>query len=1189
MAMMTATIPVPLLKPISFLKNGELVMRQRLRKTDPSHSNCFGDECFRLPTSFGKIIGWSIIGDLRATASDLQNTFLRLINEKRLHWQSCRSKNNSNPFHQPTFSLESFLIGPDQFHASPHLTIVAAEEWVATSLKAIITESKILTNFSRWGCFKLPASITITCQVTSHTVASSPHGIPGDEHEYEVRIAGNILPTYLDGTSIEIWKNDICIGQATVGGFLTVGDQTLALTVAHVFYPPQPASPIETFNIDESEFEFLLSGGLDCDDNDGEFGEAPHESSTPTELLPMPYPTMRLSNPETTIPRDSLPRKTIGHLRYISDLNPLDNATRVGLDWALLTITDPRIMKENMTHLGFTEKNHATTESDICILTPSALFMTELVSSAVFGLSLNASPQPALVASDELTTKGDSGAWAIRIQDSKAVGMLIGNCQSLSQSYLLSMHDIVSDVEAQTGLSTRVAPAQVFTPSELSDFHYFVDHESCWGVDGKGNEMCYITAPKLREYWSREVVSLVLLKLGLQNDLTFENFSEYYLRIFSILTYINEPEKAARLICRGFDDRILPFERDDQISAGMENVFDLFKENQWLFCPLEFDRSRLTRATLNPRIIIPIMSQEILPSLGGSEKCVFTRVRIAKDCSISMPSNSVIFRTYDLRDTYSGASENNDWMYAINAFEALQERGGCDHLVEYYGSFSQGTKGTIILEAANGIPLNDFFHKEIPPTGAVDGFQFWKNLFELLKGLARIHILPEVQRLPRLITGNNLHTNTSCWSCTCPLALPIMAYPAANSLHQQPTFKLIDFGLSLPDCSCEKYPTTDVFVSRSHSDVWAFGKIVLDSIRWMLRMSDNVSSGFKLEFHEMSMKSAMISGDPLWDRLNEIIQRYRMHPQSNTATEFAINFVADQVVRNSPADAENLHRNFKDRFRFVSADNAELRRYDIHSAGMGSTAAEPSTKSYISKARSQWTIWSWWLGQGEVTKSIMWQSQLEQSIASRLFGKTGFNVRGVGHLFLIDDNASMKPYWEEVAAVVAALEHIPSEKDDMSLYFTSDPVIGYHSSADATLSNIVRRGRTWETSKMETSFEVLVDRIITHVSMLSDEVQARLRGLFGLPMRIYVLTNGNWQSPRQGLKVKHAISRLQGEILRHKKDIDRISLQFISVGTSETGDGESDHTFDEEAFASGKGKSGKSVYEQDFGKEVENL
>ncbi|KAI1296111.1 hypothetical protein F5Y03DRAFT_398941 [Xylaria venustula] len=1201
MAMMTATVPVPLQKPLSFLKNGELAVRQRLKKTDPSHLNCFGDERFRLPTSFGKIIGWSIIGGLCATASNLEDTFLRLINEKRLHLQVYRPKNNSNPFHEPTFSLQSFLIGPDKFHASPHLTIVTAEEWIATSIKTIITESKILMNFNRWGCFKLPASITITCQATSHMVALPPrHSILGYEHEYEVRIAANNLPTYLDGTSIEIWKDDVCIGQTTVGGFLAVGDQTLALTVAHVFYPRQPASPMETFDIDESEFEFLLSGCLDCDDNDGEFSKAPYELSTPTELVPMPYPTMRLSSHRATISQDSFPRKTIGHLRYISDLNPDDNPTRVCLDWALLTITEPGIVKENRAHMSFTEQNVSTAGSDIYIIAASAAFRTELISSAVFGLSLNTSPQPVLVASDELTTEGDSGAWAIRTQDSTAIGMLIGNCPSLSQSYFLSMQDILSDVEAQTGLSTTVAPTQVFTPLELYGFRHFVDNEKCRGVDGNGKEMCYITAPKLREYWSCQVVSPVLHKLGLQNELTFESFSEYYIRLFSILTYICEPEKICWFRRRGLDDRDLPYEIDDQIRDGMENFFKRLEKYQWLFCPLEFDRSRLTRATLNPRIIIPITSQEMLPSLWNG-KCVYTRVRIAEECSMSMPNNSVIFKTYDLEDTDSArtqASENNDWLYEIVAFEALQERGGYDHMVKYYGSFSQGTKGTIILEAANGIPLNEFLHQEMPPTDAVDGFQFWKNLFELLKGLARIHILPEAQKIPFRSISGNLYTNTSYWSCTCPRASPIMAYPATDNLHQQSTFKLMGFGLSLPHCDCEKDPATDIIRSRSRSDVWEFGKIVLDCISWMLLgMSDNVSES-KLEVHEKSMRSAMGSDTPYMARLEEITQRYITHPGLNTATEFAIRFIADHVLIKSPAGAEDLLRKFKDSYRAVSADSAELGRYDIHSAGMSSTEAEPSTKSQNSKGRSQRAILSWWLGKREMLKSIVWQRQLEQSIAPRLFGRADSNAGGENHLFLVDDSASMKPYRMDVTEVIAALESIRSENDEISLYFTSDPVIGYHRTTDTMLSDMVRRRHTWGTTTMETGFEILVDRIITQVSVPSDKREVQPEGLSDRPMRIYVLTNGRWQSPRHEPKVEHAISRLHREVFHDTKDIGRMSVQFISFGNRETGNEKSDHTFDQAAVTSEKGKldhtfhkaavTFEGIYEQNYGKEVKD-
>ncbi|KAI3335414.1 hypothetical protein F4824DRAFT_156344 [Ustulina deusta] len=1239
MATMTAPSPVSLQKPLSILKNGELAVRQRLKKTDPSHLNCFGDECFRLSTSFSKIIGWRIIGDLRATALDLQNTFLRLINEKRPYSQDRRPKNYSSPFHAPTYSLESFLIGPDQSHASPHLTIVAAEEWVAARLKVVITGSKILKNFSRWGCFKLPASITVTCQTTHHIGFSPGHRLPS--HEYKVCISGDIIPPYFNGASVEIWKDDLYIGNATVGGFLVVGHQTLALTVAHVFSPRQPISPIEPFAIDESEFEFLVSDSQSCEDDDSDLDsdsgfadETLYESSLSTQL-PRSYRRPDRLGPEEpasqALSSNVNTKTTIGYLEHISKIGGANEPTQFGLDWALLTITHPSIAIGNIPHLCVPNEKSLTTASYIDILTPSAIIRTKLVSNAVFGLPFDASPQSVLVASDGSTTQGDSGSWVIRVKDGKVMGMLIGNCQPLNQCYLLSMDEILSDIEAQTGLPVKVAPIKVSSLFEQPIFRSFVSDQGRLGVDGNGKATKYITAPKLIKYWSQGCVFSHLTELGIH----FHIFSQSYLRLFSILTYIGKPAEFPRFFSHGIDDSQLPLERDDLGRYEMEGLFDLFEEYQWLFCPLEFDKSRLDLLKLHPKTILPIISQEMLPSLSRSKKYAFARVLINEECNISMPSNNVIFKTYDLSDTQSTATQahratfpcdsdtldghthstRNDWLHETEAYKALRERGGSKHMIEYYGSFSQGAKGTIILEDSNGVPLADFLCKERIPKDASCGFQFWQNLFELLKGLERIHNLPEAQKLPSWLpdwTWNITHSSEGAMNPT------IMAYPAIGSARQQPRFKLVGFGLSplhcgynksRPDLAWDLSTNSTQFnavspsivtgsLSRPRADVWAFGRIVLHCAAWMLFGFD----GWPIPGHEETFCRWILGYAKAGNdeeagnaELNAIYQKWRKLPSSNTTTQAVTRIVLHHTPRNGPQTSQSTRQLYRDFHDNLHAYKNKLgswtsRSTSVDSKGAGSSSTSNALKFIsdlnwifggshpqglvegvdpLTLAKFDWyrpTVedinkWMRDLTSPDISPALSWQRLTEAKfdLKDRL---NALDERD--HVFFVDNSASMAVHWEYVTDTIKALEavfEIAQPVDDrVDLYLKSDPIIGYRKEKTGRLVDILKTKPVGGVSTMGNSLEVLIDRIITqNIGIGDDGAPGFASTSLGRPISIYVLTDGIWQSP--GLDSSDAalagaenpIYRLVREVNRRNKSKDFVILQFIRFGNSEAG------------------------------------
>ncbi|KAF2998074.1 hypothetical protein E8E14_001380 [Neopestalotiopsis sp. 37M] len=1279
---MTST-QLPLQRPLSILRSGELAFRQRFKKTDPSHSNCFGDGCFSISTGLGKITGWRIIGELQATAVRLQNTLLRLINEKGPCWQNCRPKHDPRPFYEPTYSLETFLIGPDQSHAAPRLTIVTPEEWVATRLKTIITESRILRNFPNWGCFKLPANITPTSPDISLMGLSGDESLDNDGGGYEVCIPGDKIPAHLDGVLVEIWKGDHYIGTATIGGFLSVGEQVLALSVAHVFYPRQPM-PLEPFEFDESELESLLSDGIGSDDDsdldqdfDQSFDQEINLPDTHAGRITSRGRAVTRMDQQIPLPSSFRIKTTIGSLERISRVPGPNNSASISLDWALIAITHPSIVVGNKIHRQDKRTNVKSGRNTVEILTYSATIIADIVSNAIFGLPLDAIPQPVLVANTGSTSAGDSGSWVFSMDMREPVGMLIGNSQTIKQCYILSMDEIISDIEVQTGLEAKIAPIKLFSHLEQWSFQRFVDDQRCSGIDESGNEAYYITASKLREYWSRERVSSLLNDFGQGEGLDFGTFSKDYLRLFSTLMYINEPEQFHWFVRRSINDSQLPYERKDgPHSHTMRSLFDLFEENQWMFCPLEFDIPRMSSETVHPRTVLPVTYQEMLSSLGqGENDGICSRVRINKDCNISMPNNTFVFKVYDLSDTYQleatglrddvpqhhsrvRRSGRESWSYEIKAFEALRRRGGSEYIIQYYGSFSQGTKGIIILEDTSGMPLVDFLRQVPPPNNPVDILQLWEGLFDLMKGLERVHNLPEAQQAPLWCSLDMLSFSNSyqCW----PSKPMIMVFVSTTGRRQRFFFKLAYVGLSTTCWKCQESQiqlsanlgasTTrpDILPQRRQYDIWALGCVFIEFLVW-LTVGEHAASVH--EAYWSLCNSTPVLQIPDSTKLASLHEALTTHRNTDPITQVISGFVFKHMLSNHEQTSESarqLYRSFHDtvlpaaendesgysrtrtasvdvpvldipaqsvtwetrsqrsttsrtssskqsildsgffsgtsassaasKWNFSDVDSAFFDDISVSSSSsreddfLGFLAKDPDQACLSESGEPMFTVgdvneWVTGLAESATTSTMSHQKshQIAKAIKPRLNRKKAEELiqrlRGRDQLFVIDDSASMKAHWTDVTATFTALESIlkivEPEGDSMDLYFTSDPVIGYHSKKNERLVGTFGTVPVCGIPTMRSSLETLTDRIITRNIGIAGQ-NPNFKGGSGRPISIYIFTDGVWSSSLESHEtalsgVDQAIRRLISEMERTNRPNTFVSVQFIRFGNSDVG------------------------------------
>ncbi|KAF4469446.1 hypothetical protein FALBO_3653 [Fusarium albosuccineum] len=446
--------PPPLQRSLSALKSSGHSIRERLfqfKETDPSFADCFGDEAYTTETMYGKITLWRITGGLSYTAAKIQETLIKLIAEKSTDWQSRRPRNDASPFHQPPYLIQCFFVGVSKAHAAPYVTIITSVEWFSICLKDIILKGKILSAYPDWGCFRLPVDPHLTSNVT-HRALEIPCCI--DEGDYEVYTPGDTVPTHISATEVEIWKGESFIAKATAGGMITVGNEDLALTVAHAFCPHQNPRPT-SFDIDVSELNLLLQQNREHTSNMMDFSGV---SQCRAYLSPVSTPSSPTGLDLPPRPPASKKYKTlIGHLRYISTVGGDDLGMPSSLDWALIRITHPNISTMNPPR---PTPSHVTSDHSVMIHTISKSIDCHLISEALFGIAGCTRPKPVKVANTGGVQHGDSGAWVSQLGTEDPIGILIGSCSPLNESYILGIGDILQDIEAQTGLKASVTPNQ---------------------------------------------------------------------------------------------------------------------------------------------------------------------------------------------------------------------------------------------------------------------------------------------------------------------------------------------------------------------------------------------------------------------------------------------------------------------------------------------------------------------------------------------------------------------------------------------------------------------------------------------------------------------------------------------------------------------------------------------------------
>ncbi|RYC84217.1 hypothetical protein BFJ63_vAg12903 [Fusarium oxysporum f. sp. narcissi] len=426
------------------------------KRNNGKYKDCFGDEYHTIQRRpLRNIILWRVVGDLTSKAENIRRSLSNLIDELLVHPQADTLLPNL-----PPYAIHCLLIGVSKLHAAPFVTIVTSVAWLSIRLKTIITNAKFLKAFPDWHCFRLPINPEVTAP--NHLQVSIPTShCSSSAGDYRVFVPDSALPTGAKAIKVEIWKDSSYVGEATVGGMIVVGGEEFAVTVAHVIYPQQPCSP-NTFEIDESELNFL-AGYETSDDAQyaNSLGDLTLDSSPST---PQAEPSFNLS--PSLIPQDSdgysgvntdlhKPKTLIGYLAFVSCSGSEKRGSFGALDWALIKL-DPGISKANQ-FMSVLPRNISRLNDSgnavkgITILTASATISGAVISEALFGIPGFKAPQPVRVVDTGNIQKGDSGSMVVQKGTELPIGILIGVCRPLNESYILTIEDLLQDIKAQIG------------------------------------------------------------------------------------------------------------------------------------------------------------------------------------------------------------------------------------------------------------------------------------------------------------------------------------------------------------------------------------------------------------------------------------------------------------------------------------------------------------------------------------------------------------------------------------------------------------------------------------------------------------------------------------------------------------------------------------------------------------------
>jgi len=180
-------------------------------------------------------------------------------------------------------------------------------------------------------------------------------------------------------------------------------------------------------------------------------------------------------------------------------------------------------------------------------------------------------------------------------------------------------------------------------PRAVTDFADFVNATSkrYKGWSGPGRICSFVPRDELKGYWKRERIEELCASYAPYLVVSLEAVQNHYLQIFSILVYLGRTQQIHVFQTRGITDAQLPFKDVPEMlrTPVYEEIYEGFFKEQWLFCPLVIDDSRLSDLALAPQRILPffdvknIVEKAVKKGNRPPDAPEIFKVRIHKSCN----------------------------------------------------------------------------------------------------------------------------------------------------------------------------------------------------------------------------------------------------------------------------------------------------------------------------------------------------------------------------------------------------------------------------------------------------------------------------------------------------------------------------------------------------------------------------
>jgi len=177
------------------------------------------------------------------------------------------------------------------------------------------------------------------------------------------------------------------------------------------------------------------------------------------------------------------------------------------------------------------------------------------------------------------------------------------------------------------------SPHQPRDSRPTAAFIDFITRSKQSGLDGDGLKAYFVASVDLAAYWSRQNIESVVHGLGQPIRVPVDVIEARYLRVFSLLVYVERASLLEEFACRNLSDGLFPLCRfpptwpDD--SPLHRDLYELIREHQWMFFPLVINQGSMCNRKLRTRHILPIVEREVIKD---SPAVTITKIKVPWGC-----------------------------------------------------------------------------------------------------------------------------------------------------------------------------------------------------------------------------------------------------------------------------------------------------------------------------------------------------------------------------------------------------------------------------------------------------------------------------------------------------------------------------------------------------------------------------